>query len=267
VARTTLAVHFPAANKILENFKISKFFPIFRKLLLDMSRERRPMKTDSPAIYADLKNKLMNARFGPGEKLKPASLQGEYGCSANTVRDVLLRLTKVGLVEFEMQRGFRAQYTSPEKRNDVTRFRSMLEQEGVTLSMKLGGISWEAELTAAHHRLSHLESEFERSGDLADNPDNMKLWTNAEWSFHDTLISRCGSPMLRDTYENVYGQFRQQMVAQESGFGRSYFSAIIHEHQAILDAALSRDVTACRAAINDHLKRNYTQAVALEAAV
>jgi len=225
------------------------------------------MKTDSPAIYADLKEKLMNARFGAGEKLKPAELQGEYGCSANTVRDVLLRLTKVGLVDFEMQRGFRAQYTSPEKRNDVTRFRTLLEQEGATLSMKLGGISWEADLTAAHHRLSHLEREFERSGDLEDNPENMKLWTNAEWSFHDTLISRCGSPMLRDTYENVYAQFRQQMVAQERDFGRSYFSAIIAEHQAVLDAALSRNVEACRAAIHDHLKRNYVETNPLETAV
>ena len=225
------------------------------------------MKTDSPAIYADLKEKLMNARFGPGEKLKPADLQGEYGCSANTVRDVLLRLTKVGLVTFEMQRGFRAQHTSPEKRNDVTRFRTLLEQEGAMLSMKLGGISWEADLTAAHHKLSHLESEFERSGDLAENPENMKLWTNAEWAFHDTLISRCGSPMLRETYENVYGQFRQQMVAQERDFGSSYFGAIIREHQSILDAALSRDVDACRQAIHDHLKRNYVDAAQLEAAV
>jgi len=232
-----------------------------------MSRERRRMKTDSLAIYADLKDKLMAARFSAGEKLKPAALQGEYGCSANTVRDVLLRLTKVGLVTFEMQRGFRAQYTSPEQRNDVTRFRTLLEQEGATLSMKRGGISWEADLTAAHHKLSHIESEFERSGDLAENPENMELWTSAEWAFHDTLISRCGSPMLRETYENVYGQFRQQMVAQERDFGSSYFSAIIREHQAILDAALSRDVMACRTAIDDHLKRNYSEPAALEAVV
>ena len=217
------------------------------------------MKTDSLAIYADLKDRLINAHLKPGEKLKPAALQGTYGCSANTVRDVLLRLTKVGLVEFEMQRGFRAQITSPEKRNDVTRFRTMLEQEGATLSMKRGGISWEADLSAAHHKLSHLESEFERSGDLVQDPENMRLWTEAEWSFHDTLISRCGSPMLRSTYENVYAQFRQQMVAQERDFGRSYFGAIIKEHQAILDAALSRDVEACRQAIHDHLKRNYTK--------
>ena len=223
------------------------------------------MKTDSLAIYADLKNKLITAHFQPGEKLKPAALQGEYGCSANTVRDVLLRLTKVGLVEFEMQRGFRAQYTSPAKRTDVTRFRTLLEQEGATLSMKLGGISWEADLAAAHHKLSHLESQFENASALASDPENMKLWTDAEWGFHDTLISRCGSPMLRETYANVYGQFRQQMVAQERDFGRSYFSAIIREHQSILDAALQRDVAACRQAIHDHLKRNYTEVAPMEA--
>ena len=72
--------------------------------------------------------------------------------------------------------------------------------------------------------------------------------------------------MLRETYENVYAQFRQQMVAQERDFGRSYFGAIISEHQAILDAALSRDVDACRKAIHDHLKRNYTEVEPVAAA-
>ena len=61
------------------------------------------MRVETPDIYADLQQKLMNAAFRPGEKLKPADLQGTYGCSANTIREILLRLTNVGLVTFEVQ--------------------------------------------------------------------------------------------------------------------------------------------------------------------
>ncbi|MDU8942068.1 GntR family transcriptional regulator [Ovoidimarina sediminis] len=211
------------------------------------------MRIETPDIYRDLRDKLVTARLSPGVKLKPGELQGAYGCSANTVRDVLLRLSKVGLVEFEMQRGFRARATSPEQRHDVTRFRILLEQEGAALSMKHGGVAWEAQLSAAHHALSHIETQIARSGDV---DPLMSHWSDAEWTFHKVLISGCGSPLLRETYESIYLQFRQQMVSQERDFGSNYFRAIIIEHQAILDAALSRDTEACRKAVYDHLKRN-----------
>ena len=98
------------------------------------------MRVETPEIYSDLQRRLMTADFPPGQKLKPTDLQGIYGCSANTVGDVLLQLAKVGLVDFEMQRGFRVRAATPERRRDVTRFRILLEQEGARLSMLGGGV-------------------------------------------------------------------------------------------------------------------------------
>lgn len=211
-------------------------------------------KTDTPNIYRDLHQRLITAGFTPGEKLKPETLRALYGCSANTIRDVLLRLSTVGLVSFEEQRGFRAQETSPEKRHDVARFRILLEQEGANLSIRNGDIMWEAQLSAAHHKLSHIETTIAKKGEL---DAYLPLWSAAEWEFHDTLISACQSPLLRATYRNIYDQFRQQMVAQERDFGSNYFQAIITEHQTILDAALDRDEPRCRDAIFEHMKRNF----------
>ncbi|MEK6216822.1 MAG: FCD domain-containing protein, partial [Boseongicola sp.] len=119
--------------------------------------------------------------------------------------------------------------------------------------MLQGGLAWEARLTAAHHKLRHIESQIIRES-LQDV--YVTLWSDAEFEFHDTLISASGSPILRETYANIYFQFRQQMVNLERDFGSDYFKAIIDEHQAILDAALARDVAGCQKAIYDHLKRN-----------
>ena len=119
--------------------------------------------------------------------------------------------------------------------------------------MARGGLEWEASLTAAHHKQRHIEQQ------LAERPPSgpdIALWSDAELGFHETLLSACGSPILRETHRNVYAQFRQQMVGVQRDFGRNYFEAIIAEHQAILDAALARDAEACRTAIYDHLKRN-----------
>lgn len=204
-------------------------------------------------IYEDLKARLVTGSLRPGSKLKPTELQADYACSANTLRDVLMRLSNLGLVEFQMQRGFRATTSSPERRRDVARFRLLLEREGVSESMDQGGIAWEAELAAAHHKLLHIERRIAAETDLQDF---MPLWTEAEREFHETLISASASPLLIETFSQVYLQFRQQFVGQQRDFGANYFEAIIAEHQAIVDAALARDQTACREAIHEHLKRN-----------
>lgn len=195
----------------------------------------------------------MSGGLSPGRKLKPAELQGAYDCSANTVRDALLRLSGLGLVEFQMQRGFRATPSSNERRCDVARFRILLEQEGASDSMSKGGVAWEAELSAAHHKLLHIERQIISENDVSPF---LPLWTEAELEFHETLISACGSPLLIETFGRIYLQFRQQFVGQQRDFGENYFEAIIAEHQAIVDAALARDQDACRIAIYDHLKRN-----------
>ncbi|GIT92327.1 GntR family transcriptional regulator [Jannaschia pagri] len=211
-------------------------------------------RIDTPSIYADLQHRLLTGAFDPGSKLMPTLLHDQYGVSANTVRDVLLQLSKVGLVDFEIQRGFRARAVSQERRSQVAAFRVLLEQEGAVLSMRNGGLAWEARLSAAHHSLVHIERQ------LARAPENtmpfVGIWSDAELTFHRTLISECKLPPLIETFEHVYMQFRQQMVGLEANCVPSYFERIVVEHEAIMDAAVSGDEPALRAAIRAHQSRH-----------
>lgn len=210
-------------------------------------------KYSTSEIFDDLHVRLVTTDIPPGEKLKSEELRTKYGCSGNTIREILFRLANVGLVRFEEQRGFRATPSTPEHRHDVTRFRIMLEQEATQLSMQRGGIEWESRLSATHYKLKHIEHRIEED---AAQVNVIALWSKVEWEFHDTLTSNCGSSMMRATYRNVYDQFRQQVVGLERDFGRNYFDTIVTEHQAILDAVLAGNKTACQTAIFDHLKRN-----------
>jgi DNA-binding GntR family transcriptional regulator len=211
-------------------------------------------KFETPDIYRDLHRLLTMGGFGPGEKLLPEPLRTRYGCSANTLREVLMRLSSVGLVAFEEQRGFRARRTSFDRRRDLTKFRIMLEQEGVALSIRNGGVDWEAQLAAAHHKLSHIQGVIHGTGKIEPLLD---LWCTAEWEFHDALCAACDSPLLRETFRTIYDQFRQQLITRERNFG--YFPENVAEHQQIVDAALRRDEPACRALIHAHLERNMTE--------
>ncbi|WP_299964855.1 GntR family transcriptional regulator [uncultured Roseobacter sp.] len=202
-------------------------------------------------IFDDMRHRLITGAFAYGSKLRAEKLRMDYNCSASTVREVLFRLSTVGLVDFQEQRGFRAPCQSVERQHELTHMRILLETEGACLSIRQGDVDWESRLAAAHHKLSHIEMRVRSMGDV---PPLLGLWSRAEQEFHQTLIDACGSDLLKRTHVQIYEQFRQQLVSAETNWG--YFPENIREHRAILDAALARNEDLMRVCVHDHLARN-----------
>lgn len=202
-------------------------------------------------LFDDLRDQLVNGHFEPGQKLKPSELAENYGCSASAVREALFRLSTLGLVEFRDQRGFRLPQTSPQLQQELTQMRILLECEGACLSIRLGGLGWEARLTAAHHKLRHIESRVDVG---TGNREALVLWTTAELEFHRTLIEACGSNLLLKAHDQVYQQFRQQLIIADRLF--QFVPENIDQHQGIIEAALSRDELLVCERITQHLSRS-----------
>ncbi len=204
-------------------------------------------------IYQTLKAKLISSGFEHGARLRAEALREEYGCSASTVREILFRLSTVGLVSFQEQRGFRVPDRLPQKLIELTHLRVLLEGEGAVMSIRHGGVAWEARLTAAHHQLSHIEKRIHARNDPSGLID---IWSAAEKEFHQTLISACGSETLKQTHEVIYAQFRQQLMVADRHF--DFISMNIQHHADILEAALSGDEALTRQKVHDHLARHLT---------
>ncbi len=202
-------------------------------------------------IYEDLHRRLVSGEFPNGEKLRAEQLKLGYGCSASTIREALFRLSTEGLADFQEQRGFRVPVLSRQKQHELTLMRVLIEGEGACLSIRQGGVAWEARLSAAHHKLSHIEMRIRSSN---RGKELLELWVKAEQEFHETLISACGSDVLKHTHLVIYAQFRQQLVITDRNF--SFVSENIAQHQSIVDAALDGDEDAVRQRIHDHLSRN-----------
>ena len=204
-------------------------------------------------IYDSLQVRLISAGFEHGAKLRAEVLREEFGCSASTVREALFRLSTVGLVVFQEQRGFRVPRRSPEKLIELTHLRVLLEGEGGVLSIRNGGIAWEAKMTAAHHQLSHIEKRIHG----ADDPSEyVGIWFRAEREFHETLIAACGSETLKEMHARIYAQFRQQLMVADRRF--DFISENIQHHSEILAAAVSGDKELTRQKVHDHLARHLT---------
>ena len=202
-------------------------------------------------VFEDIKTRAISGAFAHGEKLRAEVLRNDYGCSASTVREALLRLAALGLVEFQEQRGFRMPEYSQERQHDITQMRIMLETEGACRSMRHGGVAWESRLNAAHHKLSHIER---RIAAMGPTDELAKLWMEAELEFHQTLLSACGSDILIELHLQVYNRYRQVKAEYDRAF--QHVANNIREHQAIVDAALSGDTDTMRQRVFEHFERH-----------
>ncbi|MEP0522209.1 MAG: GntR family transcriptional regulator [Hyphomicrobiales bacterium] len=205
----------------------------------------------SAEIYTDIRKKLIEAKFKATTKMKPEQLRSNYSCAASTMREVLFRLASDGFLDFEEQRGFRVVTCTEESLVELIHMRVLLETEGAKLSIEQGDIEWEAKLAAAHHKLAHIEQKMQIN---SATDSFVNSWSMAEWDFHATLISACGSKLMRRQHKRIYDSFRQHLLnlKQHYGFRDNNNS----EHQAIVEAAAARDVAACSKAISNHLLAN-----------
>jgi len=202
-------------------------------------------------IYQALLNGLVTGAYENSTKLRPEYLRIDFDCSASTIREALFRLSTVGLVDFQEQRGFRVPKASAERQHELTQMRIFLESEGACLSIRLGGVAWEARLSAAHHKLSHIEMRVRSNQEYEPL---FELLSKAEQEFHETLIDACGSEIHKQTHRLIYQQFRQQLIGLEKDF--EHFPENILQHQEILEAALDRDEDLIKSRIHAHLARN-----------
>lgn len=186
-------------------------------------------QSSTQRTYLTLHNEIITGRLAPGERLKVETLKENYGTGASPIREALSLLTSDQLVERLDQRGFRVAKTSRHQFQEILNLRCTLEDMALRQSIKNGGQTWEEQLVLVHHYLGRT--------DRAD----LEAFEERHKSFHMALISACDSPILMRFCGQLYDlNVRYRFLA---GRSKSYSSRNIEdEHQAILDAAVSRDV-------------------------
>jgi DNA-binding FadR family transcriptional regulator len=240
---------------------------------------RRPRRLYA-AIAAQIAGLVRELELEPGDKLPAeAYLARRFGVSRPTVREALVALEIAGVVDIRINVG--AILLDPNARlmpapgsiysyaggmdlvdlgkvdtDEVTRLRILLESDGARQSIEQGGVTWEGDLVAAHHRLAHIELRM-RAGE----PVHFDSWRQADWEFHQALLSACGSKLHRSLHKAAFDQYRKivQVEYRTIGFRGDQ---IIAEHKAILDAALARDAAACATALENHILAFFRQTAA-----
>ena len=103
--------------------------------------------------------------------------------------------------------------------------------------MELGGVTWESEVLAAHHRLSSQPMYVidAQTGGRGRNNE----WAGAHIAFHHKLIEACGNAVLLDICDRLSDA--AELYRAWSGEGREGKRDITGEHRGLLEAALAHD--------------------------
>jgi DNA-binding GntR family transcriptional regulator len=187
-------------------------------------------RTLAEAASRKLRAEILEGRLKPGEKLQIERLSAAYDVGPTPLREALSRLTAMGLVTAEGQRGFRVAPVSVENLLDVSRNRIWVEALALRAAIAKGDRNWEADIVAAAHRLRGLPAHNARGVTAA--------WDRENRLFHEALVAACASPQLLAFREHLYDMSDRyrRLAVLEGMAGRD----LDDEHDAIMAAALAR---------------------------
>jgi DNA-binding GntR family transcriptional regulator len=218
-----------------------------------MRRSGTPTRAER--VHSELRENILAGRLRPGEKLPFAELSARYSASMGVVREALSRLAAEGLVESQPQYGFRVTPVSAADLGHLTEARSAIETLVLRMAVENGGVEWESQVLAAHHRLARAPQMGEDDPALVSED-----WAAAHAAFHLALLSGCPNPRLlgvasslRDAAE-LYRRWSVPLAHERRD--------VAAEHRAMLDAVLAHDADAAAAALDDHIA--HTTRVLLE---
>ena len=203
--------------------------------------------TLSAAIYARLRQDIVDGALPPGDKLRIDSVCSRYGATATPVREALGQLASEGFVLRREQRGFTVAEASDAELRELTDTRCWVEGLALRQAILHATDAWEEGIVLAFHRLSRIP----RSTDdqvFRENP----AWEGAHRSFHGALIATCPSRYLIE--------FCRQMGDHATRYRRLAMGAVFphrdvaSEHRAIIEATLNRDADRAVAALESHYR-------------
>ena len=109
-------------------------------------------QTLSIAVYARLRQEIVDGMMEPGGKLRIGDVSARYGVTSTPVREALSQLTSEGFVLRRPQRGFTVATASNAELQELTQTRCWVEELALRQAMQHATRAWEEGIVLALHR-------------------------------------------------------------------------------------------------------------------
>ena len=205
------------------------------------------------ATFRTIRGDIIHGALRPGDRLTLDRLKQRYAVSVGTLREVLTRLASEAFVVAEGQKGFAVAPASEADMRELGALRLLLETHAMGLSLAAGDLEWEGRVVAAHHKLAAIEKRL-----LKGESNRTPEWILYDRSFHEALISACGSRALMALHSSVFDRFVRYHMLAGSFRGRP----VADDHQALLEAALARDSKTAQRLLEAHVQKGIEHVMA-----
>lgn len=189
-------------------------------------------------IADQLRSDLISGKFKPGERLREEDMADRFGVSRGPIRDVLLQLTKEGLLMSRRNAGVMVnELPSPALQKLMVDLRLRIELFAV--QNVVGKLSEED--------FADLDEYLEALGTALKKEDFTRA-TELDIAFHRFIVERAGGVDLVNTWIPIVMRMRmnyQRISTPEQS---------IKEHQAIVEALQKQDSKAASAALKANIR-------------
>ncbi|MEX0793582.1 MAG: GntR family transcriptional regulator [Pirellulaceae bacterium] len=185
--------------------------------------------------------------FRAGEKLTVQPLAEQFGVSRTPVREALMELESLGMVEVLPHKGAVVREFGPQEARDLIQFRKILEREAIRGAC--GKIPRE--------QLEQLQTELQRN--ISEPPTIAVSQASRELDIrlHATIASHCQNQRLQDEISRCWTICKAMADAYYILLRASDRIVRVEEspeHLAIVEALLSGDSEASQRALEAHLE-------------
>lgn len=193
-------------------------------------------RTWASVLEQSVREDIINGKLPAGGKLRLKELAERYQAGVIPLREALSRLCTTGFVLAIDQKGFRVAPLSADELLDITRVRQQIDTSALRDAIEAGDIDWEADVVAAHHRLTRIPMVL-RGKDGSLNPE----WEEAHAAFHEVLVSGCRSAWLRRFSIVLRDQTARYRFLSLAVPKAARTRDVAAEHEAIVNAIVARN--------------------------
>ncbi|MCH8564283.1 GntR family transcriptional regulator [Nesterenkonia sp. LB17] len=201
-----------------------------------------PRESTSSLITRQLREGIMRGALPAGTQLSEVALAAEFGVSRGPLREAMQRLVQEGLVRSELNRGLFVKELDEAEIRDLYLTRTAIETTAAR------AVAHSEAVIPGTERLRARAAAMAAAAAAGD----LEALADADFAFHEELVSLAGSPRLHRVHETLMVETRMCMTALQG----TYFDPEdqVAEHSRIVEAIASGDDAALVREIEEHMQ-------------
>jgi len=198
------------------------------------------MTATSQTLRDEIENAIVTGLFQPGERLDEVQLANRYGVSRTPIREALMQLGAIGLIEIRPRRGAVVAELGPERVFEMFEVMAELEAMAGALAARRHSETDAAAILAA----------LEQCRSAAASNDTDRYYYENE-TFHRAIYAASHSGFLEEQCVALHRRLRPYRRLQLRVRNRMKVS--LAEHGEIVDAIAAGDVERARFQLRNHI--------------